>query len=290
MKKVQSLFITAALVAAGSAYGQTNVIVNSNNAGGDAYSYAGNNPDGLQAIGNSGWFYANVRNGSTVGIDGTNPDTAITPDNGSVHFQMPDTGSNPTGKADVEYYAWDTSNPSTYATSAGLGTLGDLTSFSYDWFKDGNSTTSAATAPALRLILSNGGTDFHFLVFEDYTNKNGTSVSNQWVHDDVTSSSQLWLTHDGGDGTEHLSTLADWMSGQGFDTAINANTKVMGISCGVGSGWNGSFNGWADNISIGFNNQVTNYNFETQSVPEPSGLAAAAAGVLGLLGFRRRKA
>lgn len=270
MKKYQALFIAGIVACSAAAFGNQ-TIVSSNNPGGDAFTWAGNSPDGIQAIGTSGWYYANVRNGSTVGIDSTNPDTALSPADGSVHFQMPNNGAGPTGKADVEYYAWDVTDTNGYSNSAGLGTLGNLTSFSYDWYKSGSSTTSAATAPALRLILSNGGSDFHFLVFEDYTNGGGgTSVSNQWVHDDVTSTSQLWLTHDGGDGSEHLSSLAQWMSGAGFDTAINANTKVMGISVGVGSGWSGSFDGYADNVSIGFNGDSTTYNFEPQAVPEPA--------------------
>ncbi len=267
MKPIRTFVVGALLACLSASFAQT-VNVYSNNPGGDAFTWSGNNPDGFQAIGNSGWYYANVRNGSTVGIDNSRNDTLMTNSNGSVHFQMPDTGTNPTGKADVEYYGWNVADPGSFLTSAGLGTLGNLTSFSYDWYKDPASTTSSATAPSLRLILRDSSGGFHYLVYEDYTNNGGSSVSGTWVHDSVTANSQLWLTHDGGNGSEHDNSLSQWMGGTGFDSAINSGTTVMGISMGVGSGWNGAFNGWADNITIGFNGQNTQYKFET--VPAPT--------------------
>lgn len=250
-------------------WSQASVEVYSNNPSpGDAFTYAGGSPGGTQAIGGTGWIYNNVRNNAIIGINNTNPRSG----NGSVGFQVP-TGA----KADVEMYGQ-------------LGTLGNLTSLGYDWYRSSSSTASAHYHPALRLLVHDPVTNaIGYLVFELAYNPSVSPVPvDQWVTEDIVASDyNLWATGGlPGAFTDYNTTLSEWQTNHG-------DYNVLSISSGVGSGWNGSFNGAVDNITIGFGGDSTTYNFEVQGngvVPEPatilvwSGIAACAG-----LAYMRKK-
>ena len=90
-------------------------------------------------------------------------------------------------------------------------------------------------------------------------------------------------------------TLAEWANGPRPSNAhqLSANTLIYGIEFGIGSGWNGTFTGFVDNVAFGFAGEsVTRFNFETAAnaeVPEPAGIALFGLGLLGLLAARKRK-
>jgi len=75
----------------------------------------------------------------------------------------------------------------------------------------------------------------------------------------------------GGTGTinNYNSTLADWINGtpqgQPGDPTItlSADTFIVGVNMGVGSGWNNSFVGYVDALRVGFAEDDILYNFET---------------------------
>ncbi|WZO95717.1 hypothetical protein EP7_002685 [Isosphaeraceae bacterium EP7] len=269
------------------------VVIRSNAVGGDAFTHTGPNPprDKSQAIGATGWNYANVRVGGTVGIDGTyrdpNPTTGST---GSVHFK----GTDGNAKADVELYA-------------PLGRLGDLTSLSYDWYRSGASAATAHLHPTLRLIIQ-GSQGIGYLIFERVYNAGtaGPAPSDTWTHEDLfhtnpgtagNPTAKMWVN-----GTEVFSnTLSDYINLDPAQTlagnrfGFSEDSLIVGLSSGIGSGW-GSFDGGVDNIGIGFNGLApTAYNFEVQGVnpvPEPSSLlmgGTCAALGLGLAALRNRK-
>ncbi|MEO7995898.1 MAG: hypothetical protein ABI852_00565, partial [Gemmatimonadaceae bacterium] len=97
------------------------------------------------------WCARNVRNNSSVGPTTANPRSG----NGSLAFSSPD-GS---GKADFEYY---------FAPQNQFR-IKDISSMSYDWFRNSSSTNSALQVPAIRLLVSGpNAPGVDALIFEPY--------------------------------------------------------------------------------------------------------------------------
>ena len=185
-------------------------------------------------MGSSGWFYNNVRNNGTVGIQTTLPYAG----DGSAWFNLTQGPGGSSSKADIEYY--DISGN----TDVPLGTLGNLSSFSYSWYRKDGGTASNWLMPLLRLYVSSpDGTKSGYLCFErDYqTAFSGQAApTDQWETDDILGSDYtLWpsgstLPYAGQVYGNNLE-ISSWQSAYG-------NYNVLGISAGVGSGW-GTFTG-----------------------------------------------
>lgn len=70
------------------------------------------------------------------------------------------------------------------------------------------------------------------------------------------------------------------------------NLEILGLSIGIGSGWNGGFLGYVDNVTLAADDEITTWNFEVQTqgeVSEPATLALLLAGIGGVAALRRRK-
>jgi|DewCreStandDraft_4_1066084.scaffolds.fasta_scaffold32753_2 hypothetical protein len=220
------------------------------------------------------WLRRNVKNGGSVGITGTYPRSG----NGSMWMSGP-----ANAKADAEYY---------FNLNASY-LLSNVTAFSYDWYRSSSSTAASHYHPALRLFVDGDGnllttSDRGYLVFERAYNPSVSPVpTDQWVTDNALGAN-LWATGGlPGAFNVYNRTLADW-------AGLLPNARVLGISAGIGSGWNGTFDGAVDNITIGFGSSVTTYNFELAAaapIPEPvffqMGALMGLSG-LGLLRLRRR--
>lgn len=122
-------------------------------------------------------------------------------------------------------------------------------------------------------------------------------VSDQWVTSDLMNANLWQRQFSPGFTVESYGvTLAGWTSGNNQPANadhLNANTAILGVEFGIGSGSNGSFNGFVDNVSFGFGGNVSKFNFEAAAAaaaPEPGSLALLSLGVFGLAAARRRKA
>lgn len=227
------------------------------------------------------WLRRNVRDGSAVGISTTYANGG----NGSFEFS----GTSSTSKADIEYYS-------------DFGTLAGFTTASFDWYRDSSSTVTGNLHPVIRLLYDNDGNiategDQGALVFEIAYNTPGSVPENTWVTSTVNLSSIVWQVSYGNGVNEIYSrTVSDWTSyTQGvteFNTgqdALSGTTRIIGLSLGFGSGWNGQFAGAVDNISFSSSSpgatSLSATNFEV--VPEPTSALLGALGSLFLLRRRR---
>jgi hypothetical protein len=247
-------------------------------------------PSDLNGGGLNQWNLSNYRgtsNGYTsttsAGITTNNPRNG----NGSVEMSL----TNSTGKADYAYtWGFDSTR-----------TLGSLTSMSYDWYRS-SASSAGGVMPAFRLLYDADGSattlaDQGYLIFEQVYNPNvGSVVSDQWVNSDLMTANLWQRQFSPGFTVESYGvTLADWASGSNQPAnadRLGAGTAILGIEFGIGSGWNGTFRGFVDNVSFGFNSDVTTFNFEVAQaaeVPEPDSIALLALGLTGLLAARRRR-
>jgi hypothetical protein len=284
MHKLMTLAtISGAIVLTSVASANTVTVYSNSNSPGDDFTNTGTSNTSPStpgaALDASGWYYNNVRNNGHVGIQTTYPLDG----NGSVWFNATQGPAGSSSKADIEFYniVGGVAQP--------LGTLGNLTSLSYSWYRSSGGTAASFDTPVLRLYVASPDlTKSGYLVFEPVYNALGNNAApvDQWESNDIVAENDhLWST---GSTLPNLNdyysanvTLSAWQSNYG-------SYVVYGVSAGVGSGW-GTFQGAVDDITFGFGGANTTYNFEV--VPEPSTVSLVGAGLMGILiAIRRRKA
>lgn len=206
-----------------------------------------------------------------------------------------------------------------YSRAAKFGTLGSLSSLSFDWFRNGDAngvtdwshtSTSADWAyktPVLRLrLLENAGTNDAFeseLVWEGWYNQsqvgaNGTPVD-QWVSTTNMQSGNFWYARppDSGDSAsvtsgEHCALVPQnaWQGAIASytidamisDNCIAADTWITGIAVGIGSRWPHQYSAFVDNVSMGFeegNGERTAVNTNFDFTPVPEPSSVALVGI-----------
>ena len=233
--------------------------------------------------GTNKWNVANIAGGATAAITTTNPR------NGGASVEM--SSSTNGGKADYVYrWGYDSTR-----------TLGNLNALSYDWFRNVSSSVTGHFHPAFRLSYDADGNsattnDTGYLIYENVYNGSNV-VEGVWRTDDILGAN-FWMRQFTPTNTvnNYETTLQEWMSsgrpGAPADV-LSANTAILGMEFGIGSGWgSGTFNGFVDNVTIGFGNNLTTFNFEAvapAAVPEPASMALLGLGVFGIAAGRRRK-
>lgn len=220
---------------------------------------------------NDQWIQRNVGGNAEIAIVSLKPRSG----NGSAGIS----GESSDSKSDLEYFF---SNPVA---------LSDFNSLSYDWYRNSGSTAPDHLHPAIRLIVggsTEAGPVGGYMVFERAYNPSVSPVpTGVWVTDTIdVSTTNLW-------GTSSLGALYG-----GFDNSISdwlalvPNLQIFGLSFGIGSGWNGSFLGFVDNVTFAADDSATTWNFEVEKqgeVSEPATLALLLAGIGGVAALRRRK-
>lgn len=233
-----------------------------------------------------GWQPANVRSNATVGIADTYKPAG---EAGSLQFTT-NTIVNGQDKADFVNY---------WGVVAGR-TLGNISDVGYDWYRASSSTTGQHQAPALRLAYQTEGGQTGYLIYENVYNGGSIAspvATDQWVDADATNAN-FWMRAfvPGRTIEQYDVTLAEWAAGAQYGSSqlLNANTSIVGIEVGVGSGWGGTFDGAVDDVRLAFGADRISANFEPNAVaavPEPGTWVMMMVG-FGLVGgaarYRRR--
>ncbi|MEP5700513.1 MAG: hypothetical protein ABJN43_17945 [Sneathiella sp.] len=190
-----------------------------------------------------------------------------------------------------------------FSVKSGLGTLGTFINsggqLGYDYHKSSTDIDKAPAASIKLHILDTSGIapTVKYLVYEAYGNMPGNPVVDTWNTVDIDSGNGTFW-HNGLFGESNMAgnvaggkTIADWATyfGDKFSDAL-----IVGLSIGVGS-YNLGQTAHFDGVEFQTKDHDLFYDFEApqiSAVPLPAALPLYGAGValLGLMGWRRRKA
>ncbi|WP_395377301.1 hypothetical protein [Marinicella sp. W31] len=224
-----------------------------------------------------GWAEANVRDDAITVLDPAQPLFG----DGSLLFAT-DTQTPGQDKADFQL-TWQ---QSLMMIDFPDRTLGNLDALNYAWFKDSSSTTSAHLIPVVRVrFYDDAGTPGDLaddttgvLVWEAIYNGINNPAEDTWQLSDIIDGNFWAFVNASPNGTgtinNYNSTLNDWITGspQGGindpSIQLDADTFIIGVNMGVGSGWGNSFIGYVDALRVGFGTDDILYNFEACSFAE----------------------
>jgi len=232
-----------------------------------------------------GWAEANQQGTGASVISGDQPRSGI----GSLDQSLSVGGSD---KTDYEIFSSDiayTVGEGISATAGGFGLVGSLSATGVDWYRDSSSTAAEHYTPAVRLWVwdpdAGGafGTSYLLIwegVYNGYPSSGGPVPTDTWVGEDMFGDfywrvpqfiNGVWagIGYCNSNPTECFvfnNTIGDW----GF----GANTVVIGVNVGLGSGWDGSYQGYLDNVTLGFS-EPTVWNFELDAVPSTNEIGLA---------------
>jgi hypothetical protein len=281
-------------------------------------------PNGVVQTGNPTNWIPDVQSGATAQVTTTNPRTGFGGyGTGSLQLSVTGRPANNGQYPDWGFYY-------RYAqTSNGFGSLANLNRLSFDWFRTGNANSMSTTpsvdwpykTPVMRLVLEDKNQNRSELIWEGYFNRGagealngGTTPLNQWVTTSDMQRGNFWFnrppTAPGGNnifvGTDCENNNFTFWQGGIPGSAINqllgtggclatAEARIIGIAVGVGSQWPLPYEGFVDNVRMGFagdRDLALDANFDFipgTTVPEPSTYALMAVGLLALAAASRKR-
>jgi len=248
-----------------------------------------------------GW-YTNIQGNGNATVTGAKPRYGI----GDVGF-----GSlqlHTTGKMEDWVFAYR------YADT-NWGSLSQLTSLSFDWFRSTNPNWDADVtkdgiqlydwkykSPAFRVFLS----DNTEIVWENYFNRpidNNLDYVDDWQTSEMINGNFWYRNADGYSLNTTPCTTNQMPVWGGNVQALSisqivecyGDRQVIGVGVGLGSQWPYQYKGFVDNVIVTSNGtQVLNTNFDhkgvpSTTVPEPSTYAMMLVGLVGIGMVSRRK-
>lgn len=245
-------------------------------------------------------WQSNVQGTATVNISSTQPRYGYG-NVGDMSLELHTTGQ----MSDWAFYT------RTVLPGESWGKLTELTTLSFDWLRitspnwNASQTTSGIPlydwqykSPVFRVLLSNNAE----LVWENYFNRpiNGdVSYINSWQSEHILlgnfwyRNNNLYSSTAGNCSLDQLGVWTGLHQVVSINEAVSCfgDATVVGVSVGVGSQWPFEYNGFVDNVRVGFNNTtVVNANFDQIStIPEPSSYVLMITVLLTLLTIRYYK-
>ena len=145
----------------------------------------------------------------------------------------------------------------TWTLESELGLLADLDAASVDFYRSASSEAYGHFAPAVWLhVLEPSTGETTWLIWEatynGYASYTDSVTEDLWFSDEI--GSDYWWKYDWSVIEIYNRTPADW--------GYSADARVVGVSLGLGSGWNASWAGAADLLSLRFAGVMTTWNFE----------------------------
>jgi len=149
--------------------------------------------------------------------------------------------------------------------------LSDLTSLTYQTYRDPSSTNSMGQAPALNLEVDYAGTGLTYtaLVFEPiYNTSQGILAPGVWQSWDGLAGTARWWSSQAIPGVCATSCYVTWATilannpNARITTATQNFSQYGGLGISLGSGWANVFNGSVDRFAVGFSSVETVYDFE----------------------------
>lgn len=223
-----------------------------------------------------GWEPENVRTDAMVEINDNQPLFG----NGSLMFAT-DTLTAGQDKADYQLI-WQTSTSTIDFPNRILGNVENL---NFAWYRDSLSTTASQFSPAFRLLfyddgntpLDNSDDITGFLIWEGIYNGINPAPTDSWQLNDILNDN-FWIFAEGvGTIPVFNATLDDWINNNPSPSiSLSANTYILALNIGVGSGWGNTFIGYVDAVRVSFGvNDDKLFNFENCVISQgcdPSGL------------------